>query len=263
MLLNRLWDHSFWLGMGVLVILLSKECSLAKDTPQRVTATTRNREAMRALGAYCSPDCLVCNSLTRGAAQLPTCELCKLGYKIDSNGLCKRIECDAVPHCVVCSGEVCIRCLPGYILSAGTCLDQLDWIRGRSREGSLGNSSYYGDHYHGAQMLNAWKIVIAGLILLPCVFLYIIRGLRRRLLVEALSNRAPAVVLAFPTNDHRSDGRSTEDDRVEESEAASLLSSSDVQTAKRSNAVLVVDPMGNIEMGVRQERDDQNEDLEL
>lgn len=262
MLVNRQWDNRFWLGMGVLVILLSKECSLAKETTQKVTATTTNRKAMRDLGASCSPDCLVCNSSPRVAAQLATCELCKLGYKIDSNGLCKRIECGAVPHCVVCSGEVCIHCLPGYILSAGTCLDQLDWIHGSSWEGSLSNSSYD----HGAQVFNAWKIIIAGLILLPCVLLYIIRGLhrhRRRLLVEILSNRVPAVVLAFPTNGHRSDGRSTEDDLVEESEAASLLSSSGVQTAKPSNAVLVVDPMGNIEMGVRQERDDQNEDLEL
>lgn len=263
---NELWRNPAWLGLVVLIVLLLENSGLAQDTPSSMTAHPTNRKVIRDLGSACGPDCLLCDTLSSSREpSVAMCQLCKPGYEFNAHWECERIECE-VPNCMKCRDteiKACLQCLPGYVLTYGRCVDRFDLIYGSSQ----GNSSYYSDYGDddAVSVFGVHRFIFAGLIFFPCLVMYILRIMRRRqrsVPVEILLRRVPPIIIAATPSDRRQDGRGAEEARAEGSESAPLLSSSGGEAAKASNAVLVVDPRGNIEVGVQQERNDQVRDQE-
>lgn len=270
MLSSGLWRDRGCRVLGVLIVLLLQNSGFAQDTPSSTTAQPVSRKVIRDLGSACGPDCLLCSTwsspLDRSAAM---CKHCKPGYDFNTNLECERIICQ-VPHCLKCRDtgmQGCFQCLPGYVLTDGRCLDQFDLIYRNAQASSLGDSSYHDDYGDDDAVggFGVHRLIFAGFIFLPCLVLYILRTLQRRqrsVPVEILLRRVPPIAITATPSDRRQEGAVTEDARPEEAESAPLLSSSGGEAAKASTAVLVVDPRGNIEVGVQQEQSDPGRDQE-
>eukprot|EP00803_Ostreobium_quekettii_P006680 evm.model.scf_2322.2 EVM.evm.TU.scf_2322.2 scf_2322:10629-12372(+) len=171
-----------------------------------------------------------------------TTSICAFGDLVGSSETC---TC-AQTQCLICEQfSICRKCEPGYLLEGGKCLPRWMGRRSRSREKYGGDSTFY----------TFFKFLFLFMVMLPCLVLYALRNMQRRARAgpsEISMYNMPPLMVATAGTDRYHRNIDAQDAGDGESESTALLAPGG-DRAKPSNAVLVVGPMGSIEVGVEQD----------
>eukprot|EP00803_Ostreobium_quekettii_P009095 evm.model.scf_2648.1 EVM.evm.TU.scf_2648.1 scf_2648:11109-19411(-) len=196
---------------------------------------------------FCGPHCSCLRDTSIGQSY---CGDCEPGY----GPLQGRISnCDVpfcAPHCVKCTSDLCLECEAGYT-----------WA-------SYAESKCMLDYAHVTQVnvtttypeVNidykpTFSLGFLPLTMLPCIVVWTLRRLRRRLIpdeipMQVLVTMPPRAAPPDPRNAPGQQRDGEADDPNAESETALLVPRQARGRATKDNSVLVVGPVGDIEMGV-------------
>lgn len=232
--------------------------SSASVSPLDITVSPSARSSSH--GIRCGPHCIQCTRKIEEGSSGPivtsTCDTCEFGYeKSTHSGRCVIKICQ-IPRCTLCTASQCLVCEEGYIWIDGQCQANYGyhyWTSSSSGTSSTSSSSDYS--------YSATRIILGTLIFLPWLLVIVFRSLvrRRRAASAEISMRtfqAPRIVVASVQSDLPLSTNADERPREEETESAPLLVSPGEDSGQGSGAVLVVDPMGNIGVGVQQGSDE-------